>query len=406
MSHNVFLSLFCYQKKKMFQRSENIIIPLLLLLFFSVSCGVNNRKQAEEIIREFEQNNIPDKRETVFNIEPEFFKGNIVLKGETSDPGLKEELLAELESFQPRDEIIELPDSTVGDHPYALVTLSVANLRSAPRHSSELVTQALLGTPLQILKIRDGWLLVQTPEHYISWVDAAGITPVTNNELEQWRQAEKVIFTENLTHIYETEQMEKPVSDITMGGIAKVLEQSWNRLEVQLPDGRSGFADPQGWTGFSEFLENARPDSTSLAGLAETFTGRPYLWGGTSSLAMDCSGFTKMIFFMHGIILPRDASQQARQGRLINTGSSFSQLQPGDLLFYGQKENNEQPEKITHVALSLGKTEYIHAAGRVQQNSFNPASELFSEYREESFIRAKRITEAEEIQWVKEHPWY
>jgi cell wall-associated NlpC family hydrolase len=100
---------------------------------------------------------------------------------------------------------------------------------------------------------------------------------------------------------------------------------------------------------------------------------------------------------------------QVRHGQPVNPGDSFEYLQPGDLLFFGRKTNEEQPERITHVAISLGKTEYIHAAGKVEENSFNPDSEIYSEYRRNTFIRAKRVIGsegAEGIRWVKEHPWY
>lgn len=111
---------------------------------------------------------------------------------------------------------------------------------------------------------------------------------------------------------------------------------------------------------------------------------------------------------MNGIILARDASLQVRHGQLVEADESMSQFQPGDLLFFGRM-TSDSTERITHVAISTGKTEFIHASGRVRENSFNPASEIYSSYRRESYVRAKRITGSEGtegIQWVKEHPWY
>lgn len=374
-----------------------------------ISCGVNNRREAEEIILQFEQNNVPDKRETIFDMEASFQKGKVVLHGETDNQNLKNDLLNQFQSFEVVDEISLLPDSTVGEKPYALVNVSAANFRATPRYSSELVTQALLGTPVKILKKQGGWHLVQTPDRYISWALSGGIFPVTEAELQNWRQTERVIFTGSFTQIFETERMEKPVSDVTMGGNLELLEQRWNYIKVRFPDGRECFTAPQNWVSFSEFRETARPDSTSLINLAQSMKGRPYLWGGTSAMAMDCSGFTKMVYYMNGIILARDASLQARHGQPVNPGDSFENVQPGDLLFFGQKASEGQPERITHVAVSLGETEYIHVAGKVEENSFNPRSELFSEYRKNTFISARRVIGSEGtegIQWIREHPWY
>lgn len=374
-----------------------------------VSCGVNDRRKAEEIINRFEQNSIHDKRETVFNAEASFMKGQVVLKGETDNPELIEQLIDSLQPMKVQNEITLLPDSSVGDKPFALVTLSAANLRAEPRHSSELVTQALLGTPVEVLKKQDNWYLVQTPDRYISWVDGSGIFPVTEQELNNWQQSDKMIFTGSFAQIFETWQMEQPVGDVTMGGILMLQERRWNYLKFAFPDGREGYTPIGNWVHYLEFIEKAGPDSTSVVEGAQNLKGRPYLWGGTSSVAMDCSGFTKMVYFMNGVILARDASLQARHGEAIDPGNDYVNLQPGDLLFFGQEKDENQPEKITHVAISLGNTEYIHAAGMVEQNSFNPESELFSEYRKNTFIRARRIVGSEGkegIRWIKEHTWY
>jgi len=384
-------------------------LGIFVLLILAVSCGVNNRKKAEDIILHFEQNNVPDKRETVFDVEASFHKGKVVLQGETDNQNLKNELLNQFQPFEIVDEISLLPDSTVGEKPYALVNVSAANFRATPRYSSELVTQALLGTPLKILKKQGSWHLVQTPDRYISWAPSGGIFPVTETELQNWRQTERVIFTGSFAQIFDTERMEDPVSDVTMGGILELLEQRWNYVKVRFPDGREGYTAPQNWVSFSEFRETIRPDSASVENSAQKLKGHPYLWGGTSALAMDCSGFTKMIYFMHGIILARDASLQVRHGQSVNPGDSLENLQPGDLLFFGQKANEAQPERITHVAISKGKTEYIHAAGKVEENSFDPQSEIYSEYRKNTFINAQRVIGSEGtegIWWVKEHPWY
>ena len=79
---------------------------------------------------------------------------------------------------------------------------------------------------------------------------------------------------------------------------------------------------------------NSEPDVQSILSDARQMMGSPYLWGGASSKATDCSGFVKLVYYTQGIILARDASQQARYGEPIDF-SNRNNLQPGDLLFFG-----------------------------------------------------------------------
>ena len=381
---------------------------LLLILALLASCGVDNRKEAENIIAEFEKENIGDKRETVFDVYPAFEQGDLVLKGEISNPQNKQHLTDAFGSLKFRDKIILLPDSTVGKKTFALVNVSVANLRAEPRHSSELVTQALLGTPVKVLKKENGWHMIQTPDNYISWVDPSGITPITKSELQNWRQTDRVIFTGNFGEVFSDERLEQPLSDVCMGNILEVVNQGRRQLELRFPDGKTGFTANSNWMDFETFKNETQPDTTNIISMARQFTGRPYLWGGTSSRAMDCSGFSKTVYFMNGIILARDASLQVRHGQLVEAGESFSQFQPGDLLFFGRM-TTDSTERITHVAISTGGTEFIHASGMVKENSFNPSSEIYSEYRRESFMRSRRIIGSEGtegIRWINEHSWY
>jgi gamma-D-glutamyl-L-lysine dipeptidyl-peptidase len=384
-------------------------ILFLFVLFFLFSCGTDHKNDAEKIVREFISAKAIDQRETVFEIDLSTENGQLIVAGETDWPELKSSLLSELKTFNPVDQISILPDSTVGEKVFGLINLSVANLRTEPNHAAELATQALLGTPVKILQINNGWYRIQTPDNYISWVDDDGLFPVNETELEKWKESKRVIFTGDNGTIFENPDFGNPVSDVTTGNILLEVDRKPRVIRVQLPDGRTGFTEPENWLDFDNFRNTVQPDSAAIRLLAAQLTGRPYLWGGTSAWAMDCSGFVKTIYFMNGIVLARDASLQVKQGILADTLVNPASFQTGDLLFFGQKASETSKERVTHVALSLGGNEFIHASGRIKMNSFNPESPVFSEYRKNSFIRARRIIGAENSSGVvklNEHLWY
>jgi cell wall-associated NlpC family hydrolase len=84
-----------------------------------------------------------------------------------------------------------------------------------------------------------------------------------------------------------------------------------------------------------------------LASSAQRFSGLPYLWAGTSALGFDCSGLVWAVYRAHGMVVPRDADDQATAGVSVDP----SHLEPGDLLFYA---SGPGPEGVHHVAMYVG----------------------------------------------------
>jgi gamma-D-glutamyl-L-lysine dipeptidyl-peptidase len=376
------------------QKKFSLIILLLIFSFLFQKCEKNNMTQINSILENVKNNFAPDKRVAIFNVEADYKNGKIVISGETNLTEASKNLEEQLKSINIDfvNNINILPDSSLGDKKYGIINLSVANIRSKPEHSAELATQGLLGTIVNVLKECNDWYLIQTPDKYISWIDEGGIQLVNINQAENWKKEDKVIIVANNSTLYKDPSCTSEIiSDLVLGDLLKLDEMKNGFAKVEFPDERTGFVKVEDVKEFNKWIVDSVITASSVISSAKRLVGLPYLWGGTSSKGVDCSGFTKTIFFMNGVILPRDASQQVNVGELVNTDSNFESLIPGDLLFFGRKKTNTEQEKIIHVALYIGNGEYIHSSGRVRYNSLDVNSEDFNKYRFDSFVKAKRI---------------
>ena len=99
--------------------------------------------------------------------------------------------------------------------------------------------------------------------------------------------------------------------------------------------------------------ENA--SRSAIVAYAKQYVGNPYVYGGTSlTNGADCSGFVMRVYEQFGISTGRNTRQQANNGREI----SLSEVQPGDLLFYGSGG------EISHVGIYMGDNKIVHAANK------------------------------------------
>jgi hypothetical protein len=370
----------------------------VLILIIAVSFNIYPQDKMEKvntIIKEVKEKFAPDKRVAIFNIEATESGNNINIKGETNLSEAKSELINILEQSKVKfeDEIELLPSSKLGDKKYGMINLSVANIRSKPDHPAELVTQAILGTPINILKKgEDGYYLVQTPDGYISWLDNDGFTSMKETEFRSWQNSDKLIYLNEYGFSFsEPDISSQHVSDLVAGNLLKFVAEDGMFYIINYPDGREAFVKKDEAKLFNEWNNSLNPTGETILETAYSFMGIPYLWGGTSTKGMDCSGFTKTVYFLNGIILARDASQQVNTGELVDTEDGWKNLQAGDLLFFGRKALGDRKERITHVAIYIDDGDFIHAAGRVRINSFNKSKTYYSKYRDNAFIRAKRI---------------
>lgn len=203
--------------------------------------------------------------------------------------------------------------------------VTVAPVRAENSDRAEIVTEILYGESADILEVNKNWTKIKMHyDGYEGWMDTKQIKPVT----EEYLANRKVtLITEDFSSIMTLEGK----TLLSMGS------------EVEFPAVAS---------------RRSHDVRESIALTAKEFLNIPYLWGGKSFFAVDCSGFVQLVFKIHNIKMPRDTYQQAEVGEAL---SFVEESQPGDLAFF---ENSEG--KIIHVGIMLDNQKIIHASGKVR----------------------------------------
>lgn len=367
----------------------------LTLLLFSGCNQSQNKEQVEKAAAHIKSHFIPDQRVEQFNIEVE--AGNpLLLTGETTLAAAKQALLDSLTQagILYTDSVVVLPADHLGEKTYGLVNNSVSNIRSEPRHSAQLATQALLGMPLQILKKEGGWYYVRTPDDYLSWVDSGGMHRMNKSEYLDWKESDKIIYLNTYGFAYlNPDRNGEKVGDLTAGNILRMEGITGSYYEVSYPDGRRAFILRNEATPFGKWNEQLMASQQSLSETAKTMMGIPYLWGGTSTKGVDCSGFTKTVFFMNGMIIPRDASQQVHAGVKVDDEKEWDKLQVGDLLFFGSPATESRDRRVVHVGMWIGNNQFIHSSRHVRISSVDSTSSDYDSYNVGRYLEARRYLE-------------
>jgi len=217
---------------------------------------------------------------------------------------------------------------------------------------SEIVSQALYGTPIKIIERDNQWAKIETPDAYQGWCQASNListpapypnTPTSARVRSYWAHIHPVPDT----------TPRPPILTIPYGVEIEVisspdeLNQRW--IQVRLLNGKIYWAQSE------DFALNPHPLCLDeMVDQARKFLGIPYLWGGKSTFGFDCSGLIQTLFAEMGIRLPRDAVQQAKADNALPI--AIDQIQKGDLVFFGPSS-----ARITHVGLYIGHGKFIHS---------------------------------------------
>lgn len=203
--------------------------------------------------------------------------------------------------------------------------VTVAPVRAENSDRAEIVTEILFGESADILEVNKNWTRIKMHyDGYEGWMDTKQLRPVTDEDLARRKVT---VVTEDFSSVL----MNDGKTLLSMGS------------EVDFPVVAS---------------RRSHDVRESIALTAKEFLNVPYLWGGKSYFAVDCSGFTQLVYKIHDVKLPRDASQQAGVGESL---TFVEESRAGDLAFFENAEG-----KIVHVGIMLENQRIIHASGKVR----------------------------------------
>lgn len=387
------------------------VIPVLLAIVIAGGAFVSPVyskvvPDAQQLLDSLKEVLAPDSRTAIFELQAITEGNSTVLEGKVDDREKKDAVARAFADYNIKytDKIAVLGEQF--DKPWALVKLSVASLRTAGKHSAEMATQAIMGTPVKLLEQEGDWFRAQTPDKYIAYIPANSIWQLTSAEFDAWRKSKRYIVTayqSELTSLFQLlSQNGEPkgtISDLVQGNILEFKNDEKGKIRLATPDGREGYIDAADAQELGEWAD--QPFSAEkIEQTANRMMGSGYLWGGTSTKMTDCSGLTKICYFANGIIIERDASQQALNGEIF-APDQWKNAQLGDLLFFGNAKG-----RVVHVGIYLFNGEYIHCSGQVKINSLNPQAPHYLSTPLVSISRVNGKIGTHGITAVKKHKWY
>jgi cell wall-associated NlpC family hydrolase len=349
---------------------------------------------ALEALQRVQDQFAPDSHLAIFEVKARQDGNTVILEGEVDSPAARQAALAAVKAagFRVTDRIDVLPAEAFGDRAWGIATLSLINLREKPGNASEMGTQSFMGNVLRLWKTQTNWFLVQTADHYLGWTEGGAFMACTRKEAEAWQSAPLLIVTALEERILQEPSADAAqVSDVVQCDLVKRVGVEGEWFKVALPDGRAGYLPKSAAAEYARWQASRRPTPENVERTARSFMGRPYFWGCNSVRGLDCSGFTKLVFYLNGIELNRNASEQCRQGTEVALDDGLKNLKKGDLLFFGRPEGRTGREKITHVGIYLQDKLFIQSSVSVHVSSLDPASPLADRRRIRSLLRARRM---------------
>ena len=244
-----------------------------------------------------------------------------------------------------------------------------APLRREPRPDAPLDTEALCGEAVDVYERFEGWAWVQLrTDGYVGYLPDDALRPDALAPTHRVRALR--------TFVYPGPSMKlPPLAALSLGAGVAVSGESGEFLTLS-EFGRyaTGFV----FAPHLAALETPEPDFVSVA---ELCLNAPYLWGGKTSLGLDCSGLTQLALAAAGIASPRDSDMLVREiGEPVSFDDSLSGLRRGDLVFWkGHVGIMSDPDTLLHAtaySMTVMSEPLRTARDRIQAKSFGAITSI------------------------------
>ncbi|GGK19993.1 C40 family peptidase [Salinarimonas ramus] len=243
------------------------------------------------------------------------------------------------------------------------VRAPLVDLRPEPRLDAGIDTQALMGEAVDVLDVdEEGFAFARlVRDGYVGYLSADALgeaEPAPTHRVAAIR-----------TFLYPGPSMKLPIAGWLSMGAAIPIEET---------RGDFGHAPGAGWLYLPHLAQQDAAPEPDFVAVAERFLHTPYLWGGISSLGLDCSGLVRTALHGAGRACPRDTDMQERAlGEALPEGAALAR---GDLVFWkGHVGIMRDGETLLHANghhMAVASEPLADARSRILEKSFGPVTSI------------------------------
>ncbi len=256
------------------------------------------------------------------------------------------------------DPTAQIPAEKIYD--YAVIECPAANLRSEPDSASTKTDVLYNGSLCTLVQQVGDWYQVQYGD--TTGYVLASLVSTTNSAEDGSTDVETLTQVLNREEAEAAAAAEQAAQAPAQDSYDSYEDDSYDSYEDDSYDSYEGddsYDDSsddtqEDDTSYEEPDYDESSSSSSIVDVALSYLGVPYVWGGTTPSGFDCSGYVQYVFRQCGYSISRTATPQYDDGYAV----SYSDLQPGDLVFFERTYNDTG---ITHVGIYIGGGDFVHA---------------------------------------------